>query len=89
MQAIELIRWAMQLTDAGTARVVADLREHPLTCSTPGGKAGEGNHSIWLLGHMAFIEGQIPRSLFGEPNPVEHWASLFSPGTQPQADAKV
>jgi DinB superfamily len=89
MQAIELIRWAMQLTDAGTANLVADLREHPLTCSTPGGKAGEGNHAIWLLGHLAFIEGQIPRSLFGEPNPVEHWASLFAPGTQPQADAKV
>ena len=89
MKAIELIRWAMELTDEGTARIVADLRENPLTKNTPGGKAGDGNHAIWLLGHLAYIEGSIPRSLFGEPNPVEHWAPLFAAGTQPQADAKV
>ena len=89
MQAIELIRWAMQLTDEGTARIVADLRESPLTKNTPGGKAGDGNHAIWLLGHLAYIEGNIPRALFGEPNPVEHWAPLFAAGTQPQGDAKV
>ena len=89
MKAIELIRWAMQLTDEGTARIVADLRDHPLTCSTPGAKAGDGNHAIWLLGHLAFIEADIPRSLFGEPNRFEHWAPLFAPGTKPQADAKL
>ena len=89
MQAIELIRWAMQLTDQATARIVGDLREHPLTCSTPGGKAGDGNHAIWLLGHLAYIEGSIPRSLFGEPNKVEHWAPLFAAGTKPQADSEA
>src|SRR5687768_2924937 len=84
MQAIELIRWAMQLTDEGTARLVADLRDSPLTPSTPG-----GNHAIWLLGHLAFIESDIPRTLFGEPNRMAHWAPLFAPGTTPQADANL
>ena len=87
MQAIELIRWAMQLTDEGTAALVADMRDCPLTPSTPGAKGGDGNHPIWLLGHLAFIEGDIPRTLLGEPNRVAHWAELFAPGTQPRADA--
>ena len=89
MQAIELIRWAMQLTDEGTAQLVADLRECPLTPSTPGAKGGDGNHAIWLLGHLAFIEANLPSALFGEPNALEHWAPLFASGTRPSADASV
>lgn len=87
MQAIELIRWAMQLTDAGVARLVADMGDAALTPSTPGAKGGDGNHTLWALGHLAYIEGVVPRMLFGEPNPVEHWAPLFATGTQPKPDA--
>ena len=55
MKAIELIRWAMELTEQGTAALVEDMRDAALTPSTPGGKGGDGNHSLWLLGHLAYI----------------------------------
>ena len=87
MKAIDLIRWAMQMTDEATAALVADMRDAPLTQSTPGAKGGDGNHPLWLLGHLAFIEGGIPRILFGEKSPVEHWEPLFASGTQPRPDA--
>ena len=84
MKTIDLIRWAMQLSDQGTARLVADMREAAMTEPTPG-----GNHTLWSLGHLAYIEGGIPRILLGEPNPVEHWAPLFTMGTQPKSDASA
>ena len=87
MKAIDLIRWAMELTDAGTARLVEELRSAPLTPSTPGAKGGDGNHPLWSLGHLCVIEGAIPQILLGESNPVEHWMPLFGTGTQPKQDA--
>src|SRR5688572_13592990 len=89
MNRIELIRWALQMTDGATAQLVEGLRDVPLTPSTPGGKGGDGNHALWSLGHLAVIEGGIPNILLGEPNPVEHWWPLFGTGTQPKADASA
>ena len=83
MTAIELIRWAMRMTDEGTAALVEGMRDAPLTRPTSRG----GNHPLWVLGHLAFIEGNVPRILLGERNPVEHWGPLFAPGTEPKDDA--
>ena len=82
MKAIELIRWAMRASEEGTNRIVADMRDAPLTQPTSQG----GNHPLWVLGHLAYIEGAIPHVLLGEPNPVEHWAPLFAPGSRPTTD---
>jgi hypothetical protein len=87
MNAIDLIRWAMQLSDGLTARLVSDMRSTPMTPSTPGAKGGDGNHPVWILGHLCVVEGGLPQILFGEPNPVEHWTPLFGIGTQPKSDA--
>ena len=87
MQSIELIRWALELTDAGVARLVEDMRDVPLTPSTPGAKGGDGNHPLWVLGHLAYFEGSLRHVLLGEDNPVAHWEPLFAPGTTPHADA--
>lgn len=89
MNRIELIRWALQMTDGATARLVSDLRDAPLTQSTPGGKSGDGNHPLWILGHLCVVEGGIRRILFGEQSPVEHWEPLFAAGTQPKTDASA
>ena len=89
MNSIDLIRWALQLSDGLTAKLVADMRNAPMTPSTPGGKAGDGNHPIWTLGHLCVIEGGIPEILFGENNPVEHWKPLFHMGTQCSSDASL
>jgi hypothetical protein len=83
MKAIDLIRWAMQMTEEGTAAIVAELRDAPLTQPTPTG----GNHPLWTLGHLAYVEGAVSSILLGEKNPVEHWKPLFGTGTQPSTDA--
>ena len=89
MRAIELIRWAMQLSDEGTARLVEQMRHAPLTQPTPGAQGG-GNHPLWILGHLAVLEGAIPSIILGAeagPHPVEHWRPLFGTGTRPRPDA--
>ena len=83
MNRIELIRWALSLTEGATAQIVGELRDAPLTRPTKGAKGGDGNHPIWTLGHLCVIEGGIPEILFGESNPVEHWKPLFAAGTKP------
>src|SRR3954464_719809 len=83
MKAIDVVRNALALADRATLALIEDMRDAPLTQPTPRG----GNHPLWVLGHITFIEGNIPHVLFGEPNPVEHWAPLFAAGTEPTSDA--
>lgn len=83
MKAIDLIRWALRKTDEWAAGAAEDMRDAPLTQPTSRG----GNHPLWLLGHLAVVEGAVPQVLFGEPNPVEHWRPLFGQGTRPTTDA--
>ena len=83
MNAIDLIRAALAVSDQGFLTLAEDLRDAPLTPPTPRG----GNHPLWVLGHITFIEAGVPHILFGEPNPLERWAPLFAPGTEPKGDA--
>jgi hypothetical protein len=85
MERIDLIRWAMQLSDDAVNRLVTDLDAHPLTQPTSKG----GNHPLWVVGHLAVIEGSLAQTLLGEENPVEHWWPLFGMGTEPQTDASM
>lgn len=83
MQAGDLIRFAMQLSEQGTLRLIEDIRSAPFTQPCAG-----GNHPLWVMGHLAFIEGNMRRIITGEPNPVEHWAAIFAPGTGVKTDPK-
>src|SRR5262249_51293867 len=83
MKAIDTIRWALQKTDAWPTGAAEDLRDPPLVQPTPRG----GNHPLWVIGHLAVVEGSVPQILFGEPNPVEHWRPLFGQGSTPTTDA--
>ena len=85
MKATDLIRFAMNLTEQGTAHLIEDIRNAPLTQPCANG----GNHPLWAMGHLAFIEGNMRKIVTGEPNPVEHWAPLFAPGTTVKTDAKA
>jgi len=82
MKALELIQWALEFTEAGLTRLVSDMRDKPLTQPTSAG----GNHPLWVLGHLAYTEGFAAEILFDEPNPLQHWAKLFAPGSQPTTD---
>ncbi len=82
MQAIDLVRWALRTSDALTTRLVEDMRDAPLTRPTVRG----GNHPLWVLGHIAVVEGMIPHTVFGDANPVQNWWPLFGTGSQPTDD---
>jgi uncharacterized damage-inducible protein DinB len=83
MTMIELIRWALGLTDTWFSQTAEDLRDAPLAQPTAHG----GNHPLWTVGHVAWVEGGFRAMLFGEPNPLEHWKPMFGMGTEPMADA--
>lgn len=89
MQAIDLLRWALESTEQGFLALVEDLRSTPMTPSTPGAVRGDGNHAVWTLGHLCVIEGEVRHILLNEPNPVEHWKPLFDAGTKPASDASL
>ena len=83
MKAIDMVRWALQLTEGHSAKLVADMGDAPLTQPSP----GRGNHTLWAMGHITFIEGVLVQVVTGETNPVAHWAPLFAAGTTPTTDA--
>jgi len=83
MNAIDLIRWALQTTDAGTNAMVADMRDAALIQPTARG----GNHTLWALGHMAWVEAAVRHIVSGEPHALERWTSQFGTGTQPSSEA--
>ena len=81
MDSIDLIRSALRFTDEGIATVTNGVP--PMT--QPTGKGG--NHPLWVMGHLAYIEASMPPILFGEPHPLQHWAPLFATGTKPSTNA--
>jgi len=63
---------------------VEDMREHALVFPTPRG----GCHTLWILGHLAFIEGQVIHEFMrGEPNPLADWEPIFD-GPEPSGDPR-
>ena len=85
MKAIDTVRWVMRKADEWVSSGAGELRDAALVQPTPRG----GNHPLWIVGHLALVEGMVPEVLFGEPNPVEHWKPLFDRGTTPTTDASA
>jgi hypothetical protein len=53
---------------------VEDMKDHCMVFPTPRG----GCHTLWVLGHLAYIEGQVVRQfMLGEANPLDRWKQLF------------
>lgn len=53
---------------------VEEMREHCVVFPTPKG----GGHTLWVLGHLAYIEALVIRSfMLAEPNPLAEWEDLF------------
>src|SRR6266404_4781052 len=61
---------------------LAKIDDIPLTFPTEEG----GCHPLWVLGHLAFVEGLAYEILAGGENPAGEWAALFGPDTIPTAD---
>jgi len=82
MQSIDLVRDNLVKSAERVLEKVEDMREHCFVFPTPHG----GAHTIWTLGHLAFIEGQVIHEfLLGEPNPLAEWEDPFD-GSDVSAD---
>lgn len=74
MQSIELIRDNLTKSAERVLARVEEMGEHPTVFPTPNG----GAHTLWVLGHLAYIEALvIRRFMLGEPNPLAEWEEPF------------
>jgi hypothetical protein len=84
MDSIDLIRTHLEHSRERVLERIEDMRDHALVAPTPRG----GGHTLWVLGHLAFIESQIVRQfMLGEANPLAAWESTFD-GVDVSADAR-
>ena len=73
MQSLELIRDNLVKSEG---RVLARVEEmkHATVFPTPRG----GGHTLWVLGHLAYIEALVVREfMLAEPNPLAGWKDRF------------
>src|SRR6202035_4617445 len=79
----DAIRYSLNLADQAVMRSLETIEDAPLTFPTKNG----GCHPLWVMGHLAFIEGLTHEMLGGGANPVAHWAVIFGQDTVPTADS--
>jgi hypothetical protein len=74
VQSIDLIRDNLKKSERHVLARVEDMRDHCVVFPTPHG----GCHTLWVLGHLAYIEMLVIRSIMlGAPNPLAHWEAIF------------
>ncbi len=74
MQSIDLIRDNLKKSMDRVLARVEEMREHCAVFPTPKG----GGHTIWVLGHLAYIEALVIRGfMLAEPNPLAEWEDPF------------
>lgn len=74
MQSRDLIRGNLTRSAERVLEHVEDMRGHSLVFPTPLG----GCHTLWVLGHLAYIEAQVIQSfMLGQANPLAEWEPLF------------
>lgn len=83
MKTMDAIKYALNMGDFMTMKEIEGLAEAPLTHPGPNG----GCHPMWVMGHLAYVEGKMREILFGEANPLEKWGSMFDSGTEAVGDS--
>ena len=82
MESIDLIRDNLTKSRDRLLVRVEEMREHCFTFPTAKG----GCHTLWVLGHLAYIESLvIRRFMLGEENPLAGWEEPFD-GADVSAD---
>lgn len=77
MDSIELIRQNLVRSRDFALAKIEDMRGHGTVFPTLNG----GGHTLWVLGHLAYIEGLVVRAfMLGEENPLAAWESVFDGG---------
>jgi hypothetical protein len=67
MQSIDLVRDNLKKSLDRVLARIDDMHKHCLVFPTPNG----GGHTLWVLGHLAYIETLVIRGfMLGESNPL-------------------
>jgi hypothetical protein len=85
MQTKETIQFALNVSNGAVMSAIDKMSAAPTTFPTPNG----GCHPLWVLGHLAIVEGMVPEVLFGERNPVAEWQKYFGENSQPVDDSSA
>ncbi len=84
MKATDLIKTSLQMSQGWVMGMIEDMKDAPVTAPTANG----GNHPLWVLGHLAYAEGNLVNVFVeGKANPLADWNEMFGQGSQPVADA--
>jgi uncharacterized damage-inducible protein DinB len=78
----DAIRFSLTLAEQSVMRSMETIKDAPLTFPTGNG----GCHPLWVLGHLAVVEGLTHQLLAGGENPVAQWGALFGPDTITTSD---
>lgn len=74
MNSIDLIRENLRKSAEIVLARIEDMREHSMVFPTPNG----GCHTLWVLGHLTFIEALVIREfMLGGTNPHAPWSDVF------------
>src|SRR5260370_12106194 len=79
MQTKEAIKFALSTSNGAVLSVIDKMSDAATAFPTPNG----GCHPLWVLGHLAIVEGMIPGVLFGDKNPVADWQKYFGENSEP------
>lgn len=79
----DAIRFALGLADGAFLPAIDAIADAPLTYPTGNG----GCHPLWVMGHLAVVEGMVTAMLTEGGNPVEQWEPLFAQESVALADA--
>ena len=74
MQSIDLIRDNLEKSTSRVLVRIEDMSNCGTVFPTPNG----GCHTLWVLGHLAYIEALVIRVfMLAEPNPLQDWKEIF------------
>lgn len=79
----DAIRYVLGLADGASLPAIDALADAPLTYPTPNG----GCHPLWVVGHLAVVEGMLTSMLTQGASPTSHWEPLFGQDSEATADA--
>ena len=79
----DAIRHSLDVAHGAILQSLATIEDVPVTFPTPNG----GCHPLWVIGHLAYVEGMTHHLLGIGANPLADWAKFFDQGTTPVADA--
>lgn len=84
MLSIDLVKENLKRSEDIVLARVEDMREYCTVFPTPRG----GCHTLWILGHLAYIESLIIHGfMLGQSNPLADWEAMFD-GYGISADSK-